>query len=384
MKICILARALPCHQPGGLEHHTLTLANNLAMSGHQVTLLTTEHANNQPCPIKYTELEVIHLPDTQPAQYNFSYFKNTLGYILANREFDIIHSQGFAAFGYMFRKKLPLVTTIHGTTTSETNLFYKFSYRDVWRYRKRVLVKPLFKQLVKKSDAVLTDSLFSRDLLISEYPQYYKKLHTVLLGIDTEFFKPMDKAEAKKIFNLPESFTILSLGRLTQSKGFQLIIQALTELTDIPISLVIAGDGNYRSALESDVQSRQLKNVTFLGKVEETKLTALYSAADVFINPDLTAPAFGLVVAEALACGTPMLASHTGALPEILTSDSGFLFPRGDAHQMAVLIRILHHDTNLRTYMGNRARTRAVQFFNSRQMTQHVEKIYQQVLGRST
>src|SRR5208283_4207651 len=106
-----------------------------------------------------------------------------------------------------------------------------------------------------------------------------------------------------------------------------------------PISLVIAGDGDYRSALESDVQSRQLKNVTFLGKVEEAKLPALYSAADIFIHPDLTAPAFGLVAVESMACGTPVLASHTGALPEVLSSDSGFLFPRGDAHQLAVLLR---------------------------------------------
>lgn len=381
MKICILARALPCHQPGGLEHHTLTLATHLAQRGHQVTLLTTQHANAQPCQKKFENIEVVHLPDTQPAQYDFTYFRNTRRYILANSQFDLVHSQGFAAWGYMFRKKIPLVTTIHGTTTSETNLFYDFSYRNLWQHRKRILSKPLETLLIKKSDAVLVDSLFSKDLLTSEYPIYHKKVNTVILGIDTEMFKPIDKSEAKKALNLPDSFTLLALGRLTQSKGFQIIIQALTELADLPVSLLISGDGDYRSALESDVQSRQLKNVTFLGKVDETKLPTLYSAADIFINPDLTAPAFGLVAAEAMACGTPVIASDTGALPEVVSSDTGFLFPRGDNHQLAVLIRLLCHDASLRIHMGKMARIRSISSFDSKEMTRNVELVYKKVLG---
>ena len=84
MKICILARALPCHLHGGLEYHTVTLAKTLAQNGNSVTILTTSHEHNQPCPEKYDNIEVIHLPDTKPAQYNFTYFKNTLGHVNAN------------------------------------------------------------------------------------------------------------------------------------------------------------------------------------------------------------------------------------------------------------------------------------------------------------
>ena len=176
MKICFLVRSLPCHIHGGLEYHTITLANSLAELGHSIVILTTQHENDQPCPLKYDNLEIIHLPNTKPAKYTPSFFSQTIKTLKEIKDIDIVHSQGFAGFGYMFFKRYALVTTIHGTLTSETSLFFNYSLQTLWKYRKRIVLHPLYHSLLNRSAKVLVDSEFSRDLVTLDFPLIANKI----------------------------------------------------------------------------------------------------------------------------------------------------------------------------------------------------------------
>ncbi|MDI6783807.1 MAG: glycosyltransferase family 4 protein, partial [bacterium] len=250
MRICLLTRALPYHQYGGLESHTVALAKALQNREHEITIITSAQPddvrveNFQPLPF-----EIISLPKTQPGKYTFSFFRESakvINQLDKQYQFDIIHSQGFAGFGYMFRKSKPLVVTIHGTLTSETMLFpQKFSLPNLWKYRKRLGVSPLYHQLLNRADAVLVDSHFSEQLLLREHKKIQPKLAVVYLGIDPDYFVPYDKIKARQQFGFSDEYLILALGRITESKGFQILLNAVNRIQDIPYQVVIAGEGPY-------------------------------------------------------------------------------------------------------------------------------------------
>lgn len=383
MNICLLTRALPEHQFGGLESHTVTLAQALQQRGHTVTIITSAKPNKSETCADVTGINIVNLPRTQPGRYTLSFFRESAKFIkeLDKQEhFDIIHSQGFAGFGYMFRKTKPLVVTIHGTVTSETMLFAKkFSLPNLWRYRKRLGITPLYRQLLSRADAILVDSNFSKQLLLQEEPKLHPKLAMVYLGIDTDYFLPYDKIAAKQRFGFTSDFLILALGRITESKGFQVLLEAVTHINDISYQLVIAGDGPYRRQLEHMAVKNKINHIRFLGRVDISELPWIYSAADVFVNPDLAAPAFGLVAAEALSCGTPVLASNTGALPEIVTPEVGLCVPPNDATQLAAALRTLYQNKGTRWQLAQAARKRAESLFTVHRMAVETEKVYQRL-----
>ncbi len=375
MNICIITRSLPCHIDGGMEYHTLTLAKELTQHDNQVTILTTGHGMS-PCNESYGEIQVVHLEGSKPGAYSYSFFKLAQNYIDSHPEIDIIHSQGFAAMGLWKNIKQPLVTTIHGTLLSETPLHYQVSMQNIWKYRKRIAVYPLYKNLLNKSKVLVVDSHFSRQLLIKEDPHLTHKTFPIHLGIDIDFYRPLDQEDSRAKFNLDNKFTLLSLGRLTETKGIQVLLESLRELTDIPLQLVIAGTGPYQEELIRLSKELGLNNVRFLGKLPQIDKPFLYSSADIFIQPDLTAPAFGLVAAESLACGTPVIATCSGALPEVVLSDCGLLFPRGDVSHLALLIRMLYEETQLRRAMAEKARFNAVSLFDAKRMAEDMIKAY--------
>ncbi|MCX7918796.1 MAG: glycosyltransferase family 4 protein [bacterium] len=384
MHICLLSRAIPIHHYGGLETHTFTLAHALQHRGHKITIITSAQftpsaINNPP-----SAINIVYIPKTKPGRYSLSFFRESAKLIneLDKQEsFDIIHAQGFAGFGYMFKKTKPLVVTIHGTLTSETLLFTKkFSLSHLWKHRNRLGVTPLYHQLLTRADAIVVDSYFSKQLLLKDQKHIKPKLSVVYLGIDTAYFQPHNKSDAKQKFGFSSDLTLLAFGRIIESKGFQILLEAVINLKDIPYQLIIAGEGPYLIKLKERAKTRKLtQQVRFLGKVSEAELPYLYSAADIFIIPELTAPAFGLVAAEALACGTPVIASNTGALPEVVTPEVGICIPAGDTDKLANAIRELYQNKEKWNQMRYSARTRAETMFTVDRMAEETERIYKSI-----
>jgi len=151
------------------------------------------------------------------------------------------------------------------------------------------------------------------------------KIHTIPGGVDLERFMPMDRCTARRQLNLPEdAFLILYVGRFAPLKRVDHLVSAVARLRSQgrQIQLVLVGGDDpgtaSRQALEAAAGRLQIEDaVHFAGRVAQEALPAYYNAADVMVLPS-DYESFGLVLLEALACGTPVAATRVGVAPQIV------------------------------------------------------------------
>lgn len=146
-----------------------------------------------------------------------------------------------------------------------------------------------------------------------------EKLRVFRNGVDLERFRPESKGEARQRLGLLASTILLSVGNLVELKGHHIAIQTLPKLPS-DVFLVIAGSGPERQELVRLVADLHLRNrVLFAGEINNTELRWWYSAADALV---LCSQREGWpnVLLEAMACGTPAIATNVGGVPEIIMS----------------------------------------------------------------
>ena len=169
---------------------------------------------------------------------------------------------------------------------------------------------------IDHANAVITVSAALRDSLIGLGVDS-AKITVIRNGVDTTVFRETDREETRRKLGI-EGRLLISVGNLIPLKGHDLVIRALAGLPDT--RLVIAGAGPLKGALEGLAREMDVSGrVTFVGAVPQSELPALYSAADALI---LASSNEGLpnVIMEAIACGTPVIATKVGGIPEIIDS----------------------------------------------------------------
>lgn len=150
-----------------------------------------------------------------------------------------------------------------------------------------------------------------------------QKIHVFRNGVDLNFFRPLDQQKCKDKWGVSGP-VLASVGNLIEMKGHHLVIEALEELPEY--SLVVVGEGEYKQRLHQLVHDRNLEaRVRFLGNLDQKELIEIYGAADILV---LASSREGMpnVVLEAVACGTPVVATRVGGTPELIqSSDMGVL-----------------------------------------------------------
>jgi teichuronic acid biosynthesis glycosyltransferase TuaC len=142
-----------------------------------------------------------------------------------------------------------------------------------------------------------------------------RRITTLRNGVDLQLFKPVSRDETRRALGL-DGFTLLSVGYLDPRKGHHLVIQALPQLAGV--RLMIAGSGPERGRLE--VLARALgvaERVTFLGPLTQDVLRQYYGAADALVLAS-SREGWANVLLEAMACGTPVVASNVWGTPEVV------------------------------------------------------------------
>jgi len=196
---------------------------------------------------------------------------------------------------------------------------------------------------IERADIVTCPSIYSRDLLAETVPRLGGKPVAVIpWGVDADRFRPADDRQADRaaLGWQPEDIVLLTVRRLVPRMGVGELIHAfgMAAAERSGLRLVIAGEGPLRSQLEGLARCAG-GQVNFAGLVAPDDLPRYLQAADLFVLPSLTLEAFGLVTIEALACGTPVLATRRCASPEILAPlDERLLIPGADAQAIAEAI----------------------------------------------
>ncbi len=170
-------------------------------------------------------------------------------------------------------------------------------------------------------------------------------------------------------------------GRLVTTKGVRLLFEAARILRKHgqAFELLIIGDGPERGSLENFAREAQLDaQVRFAGRLYGAQLHAALAESSVVVVPSLGGEVFGLVVAENMLRGLPVVASDLGAFVEVL-GDAGFTFRNGDAAALAAAISRLLDDPSLAMRLGQRARERALEFCSRERMLESHANVYHRV-----
>lgn len=227
-----------------------------------------------------------------------------------------------------------------------------------WRW----VAAPIKRRTLGRTDLLLASSAGERDRLAAEMNVSPERVRVVLTPIDTEALQPIDRREACRLAALDyDRRYLVFVGRLDDKvKQVGALIRAFADAS-VPYpdaSLLITGDGPDRTALERLATELAPGRTTFTGWVDQEALRPLLCSAECLVLPSLH-EGFPSVVGEALACGTPVMGSRTGGIPElVIPGVTGWLFEPGDGPQLtAVVARVLEQRDEVR---GMRAAARRI------------------------
>lgn len=382
-------RALPMHRQGGLEYHTLDLANALIARGHQVVLLTTAMPPQSSASAGSAAV-VRHVEGSRPGDYNVGFFRQVpreIAKLQREFSFDVVHAQDFA--GLLLRdEKTPFLVTVHGTLTSETPLDRRYmrhlsvheKLKALWRYKSRLALRPWFTGMLRQANALIVDSEFTRRELLLQCPDLRPKIHEVPLGLDQRRYPfSGDRGGRRSAGGAP---VIALLGRMQEMKGIRQALLAASGLKQrgVDFHMRIAGTGDFAAEASRVVADLGISDcVELTGRVSDEQLPEFLQNSDLFLFPDLTQPAFGLVAVEAMRYGLPVIGARSGAIPEVVDEQSGWLYDPWDVEGLTVVLARALGDAVERSRRSSAAQTRAAEF-NSMRMAEQVEAVYRRIL----
>jgi glycosyltransferase involved in cell wall biosynthesis len=174
----------------------------------------------------------------------------------------------------------------------------------------------------RRAERVVVLSHAFRRIVTERYGVAPWRVEVVRPGVDLDRFTSGDRARSRRILGVPpDSYVVLAVRRLVARMGLSDLLDAWwsSGLAERGGKLLIAGDGPERAALQRRIAELELSgSVRLLGRIPDDLLVDCYRAADTCVVPSIDLEGFGLVVLESLACGTPVVATDVGGLPEIL------------------------------------------------------------------
>jgi glycosyltransferase involved in cell wall biosynthesis len=331
--IAPVATTVPPPKSGSVEMMTSLLTEGLVAQGHDVTLFATGDSRTSARLVAIYPHGYWHDENMWP--WELYEMLNLAAAVERAREFDIIHYEAAyypMSLGYARLSATPIVQTLHHSPSApEVGLWS--------RYPEAPFVA------ISEEQARLLSGL--------------NVVGTVLHGIDTDNF----------IFREHPDDYLLFLGRFTDGKG---VLQAIEIAKRVGRRLILAAaeDSYYREKVAPHVDGRL---VVYYGEADFAAKVALYGGARALLYPIQAREPFGLVLAEAMACGTPVAALDKGAVREVVEDGiTGIVF--GDLEQMAnELSRVFDLDRR-------RVRDRAVARFGAARMVDEYVAVYRRIV----
>jgi D-inositol-3-phosphate glycosyltransferase len=250
------------------------------------------------------------------------------------------------------------------------------------------------KRVIKRADRLIVATEAEKAQLQWLYKADLQKMTIIPPGVDVSHFYPIPKDEARQFIGLSSNHRmVLFVGRIEPLKGVDTLIRAMSCLkfqsVVHPVYLAIIGgepDADPETMTAEMMHLQQLcddlcmgQTVIFLGKRAQDTLPYYYSAAEVLVMPSFY-ESFGMVALEAMACGTPVIASQVGGLAFLVKDgETGYHVPEGDPSALCDKLTTLLSDNDLRTRMGNRAAEYA-QGYNWEKIAAQIVSEYQELI----
>ena len=332
-------------------------------------------------PLNLYEITAVHI-GFFPDIFTFSmraYFK--LRELMSSERFDVIHDNQTLGYGLLLMKSLgvPIVATIHHPITVDlaASLAQSDTFRRGIRWTMFYSFLTMQGIVSRRMERVITVSQSSAEDTARAFKLRQDRVRVVYNGIDTGIFRRLDRVEKE-----PNSLVIV--GKVEdKTKGIPYLLEAVKLLKgDVDVKVYVVGKQEASEGYGTNL-AQQLgisDRVTFTGYVSTDELVRLYSSAEIGVTSSVY-EGFGLPAAEAMSCGTPVIATRAGALPEIVGDDAaGILVPPGDPPALAAAIKRLLADKPLRQRMGQAARKRIEDFFSWQAAARKSVEVYRELL----
>jgi D-inositol-3-phosphate glycosyltransferase len=346
------------------------VSRNLGRTGVPVDLFTRSHAGH--CH-GVTDLgdnvRLVHLeggPETATPNELYPYLETFLKELSRHAQqegarYRLVHSHywlsGWIGNRVSSRWRVPHVVTFH--TLGDVKMQAKAGEGE--SYERGATER----ELASKAHLIIASSPHEEDALVHLYDADRSRIEVVPCGVDLSIFKPLDIDEARRRLGLNGERVVLYVGRLEAIKGVDLLLHsaAIMEGKDSLKVLVVGGDatrGGEVRRLKGLAEELGIGQVMeFVGMVDQSLLPLYYNAADVCVVPSYY-ESFGLVALEALACGTPVVASRVGGLPTVVQhARTGYLQSWRCPEPFADSLEVILGSKGLRNSMSREARKRA-------------------------
>ncbi len=356
---------------GGIQEHVYHLGVELKKRGHLVKVITGAAGENS-CP---PGLDVIRVGRIIQYPANKSFSKMTVGpgiggklrRIFRNEKFDIVHVHGaLSPFLPVYSHILCHTTTIH---TFHSQFEESIPYG---------IFKKLLQRCMLRIDGIIAVSNAAKECT----SRYLSGNYTIIPnGIDMQRFNP--KNERCKKFEGKEPM-ILFVGRFEPRKGLKFLFLAFNEIiAQIPgATLVIVGEGKLRDYYKGFLSKQALQSVYFEGKVSMEVLPSYFVTSDIFCSPAYTGESFGIILLEALASGTPVVASDIqGYRTVIRNGHNGLLVPPKNPGEITSAIMKILENAQLRKQLV-RDGLKSAQKYSWNTVTDMIEKFYFEMLQK--
>jgi D-inositol-3-phosphate glycosyltransferase len=252
------------------------------------------------------------------------------------------------------------------------------------------------KHLLQEADCIIAATVAEKAQIQWLYQVGVEKIDIIPPGVDLSRFYPIPEDEAKEVIGIPPcDQVLLYVGRIEPLKGIDTLIEAIAHMranddsSELAFCLAVIGGDPDSTLEEHSTEMRRLKElrrshglddlVTFLGKRDQDMLPYYYSAAEAVVVPSHY-ESFGMVALEAMACGTPVVASQVGGLAYLVQDGvTGYTVPANDVQALANRLADLLRDKALRDRLGDQAAELA-QKFSWEIIAKEIKEQYQELI----
>jgi len=395
MNICYLSKTFHCFR-GGIESYTYNMSSYLCQNGHKVSIVASQNNQKFFHKINNNGVSIYHInsqDDLFPGSWRIdkifpilcvNYSRKVakkINQIIAEKNIEIVESPDWQLEGLCFslNKKIPIVVRLHGYNSIADHFIFNrkmnFYFRTLFALKKKLLVN---------ADIITAVSNNYANLIANHLNINREKIITIYNGIDINMFNPGQNQNKKPY--------ILFVGRIHERKGVDIFLKAipivLREYPEVEFICIGAdtlkrnknGDCiSYRKYISNFLNKNEIVKVKFLDPMPYEKLV------DYFRNALCTAvpsqyEALPMTVIESMACGTTVIASNVGGIPEIIDDyKDGLLIEPNNYINLAKAILLLLKNSDLRIELSQAAIEKVRNNFTLKQTANQTLEIYSKV-----